>query len=102
MVSPSSRVNLLSSGNAIPADPQRTDDHSGASAERPAVLQVVPRLETGGAERSTIEIAGALSRAGFAPLVASEGGRMLPELAQAGGEWIALPADAKAPHTLLA
>jgi glycosyltransferase involved in cell wall biosynthesis len=62
----------------------------------------VPRLETGGAERSTIEIAGALAAEGFLPLVASEGGRMLPELAQAGGEWIALPADAKAPHTLLA
>lgn len=66
------------------------------------MLQVVPRLDTGGAERSTIEIAGALAREGFLPLVASEGGRMLPELAQAGGEWIALPADAKTPHTLLA
>jgi glycosyltransferase involved in cell wall biosynthesis len=66
------------------------------------VLQVVPRLGTGGAERSTIEIAGALAMEGFLPLVASEGGRMLPELTLAGAEWIALQADAKAPHTLLA
>ena len=66
------------------------------------MLQVVPRLDAGGAERSTVEIAGALAREGFAPLVASEGGRMLGELQQAGGEWIALPANAKAPHALLA
>jgi glycosyltransferase involved in cell wall biosynthesis len=92
----------LSSGNAIPADPKTPGDHSGTQAKRPAVLQVVPRLDTGGAERSTIEIAAALAQEGFAPLVASEGGRMLPELAQAGGEWVALPADSKAPHTLLA
>ncbi len=62
----------------------------------------MPRLDTGGAERATIEIAAALAREGYIPLVASEGGRMVRELEEAGGEWIALPVNAKAPHRLLA
>ena len=40
------------------------------------VLQVIPGLETGGAERTTIEIAQALVNAGHEALVASEGGAM--------------------------
>lgn len=61
----------------------------------------MPRLETGGAERSAIEIAAALVQSGFAALVASEGGRLVGELEKAGGEWIPFPADTKAPHRLL-
>ena len=64
------------------------------------MLQVVPRLDAGGAEQSTLEIAAALAREGYTPLVASEGGRMVPELQRGGGEWIRLPVDSKAPHTL--
>ena len=68
----------------------------------PAILQIVPRLDTGGAERATIEIAAALARAGFVPLVASQGGRMVTELEAAGGEWIPMPLDAKSPLALVA
>jgi glycosyltransferase involved in cell wall biosynthesis len=88
--------------SAISEIPQQFPDPSRGARERPAILQVVPRLDTGGAERSTIEIACALSHEGFAPLVASEGGRMVPELVEAGGEWIEMPVNAKAPHILLA
>jgi len=69
---------------------------------RTAILQVVPKLETGGAERSTIEIAAALSREGFLPLVASEGGRMVAELERAGGEWVPMALDTKQPFALAA
>jgi glycosyltransferase involved in cell wall biosynthesis len=65
-------------------------------------LQVVPRLDTGGAERATIDIAAALAREGFAPLVASQGGRMVGELEAAGGEWVAMPLETKSPPRLLA
>jgi glycosyltransferase involved in cell wall biosynthesis len=64
------------------------------------VLQIVPSLETGGAERSTIEIAAALVREGFTALVASAGGRMVAELEAAGGEWIAMPVNSRSPATL--
>jgi glycosyltransferase involved in cell wall biosynthesis len=66
------------------------------------VLQVIPGLDTGGAERTTIEIAQALVRAGHGALVASEGGTMEAELAAAGGELIRLPLATKNPVTMLA
>lgn len=74
-------------------------NRSGAP-DGPVVLQIVPSLETGGAERSTIEIAAALVREGFAALVASAGGRMVAELEGAGGEWIAMPVNSRSPTTL--
>jgi glycosyltransferase involved in cell wall biosynthesis len=68
----------------------------------PVILQVIPSLDAGGAERSTIDIASALSRTGWRALVATKGGRMVPELTAQGGEWIALPLDGKLPHRLVA
>jgi glycosyltransferase involved in cell wall biosynthesis len=62
----------------------------------------VPRLDTGGAERATIDIAAALEREGFRALVASEGGRMVGELKAAGGDWIPMPLDSKSPLALVA
>ncbi|HEY1629878.1 MAG TPA: glycosyltransferase family 4 protein [Rhizomicrobium sp.] len=67
-----------------------------------SILQVVPALNAGGVERTTIEIAHALKAAGFTPLVASEGGRLEGELAEAGGELIRIQASTKLPHTLIA
>jgi len=66
------------------------------------VLQVVPRLDTGGAERTTIDIARALTEAGFKALVASEGGRLEDELLRAGGELRRMSLDTKQPAKLLA
>lgn len=69
---------------------------------RPAILQIIPALDAGGAERTTIDIAHALARDGLLPLVASEGGRLEPLLEGVGGELIRMPASAKAPHTIAA
>ncbi len=66
------------------------------------ILQVVPRLDTGGSEQATVEIADALTRAGVSALVATEGGRMATAVTQAGGEVIALPMASKNPLTILA
>jgi glycosyltransferase involved in cell wall biosynthesis len=76
-----------------------SENRSGAP-DGLAVLQIVPSLETGGTERSTIEIAAALVREGFTALVASAGGRMVAELEEAGGEWIAMPVNSRSPTTL--
>lgn len=62
----------------------------------------MPALDAGGVERTTVEIAEALAREGFRPLVASSGGRLEPQLAQAGGALIRLPLATKAPHTIIA
>jgi glycosyltransferase involved in cell wall biosynthesis len=66
------------------------------------IMQVVPRLETGGSEQSTIEITEALIRAGAKALVATEGGRMATAVTRAGGEIIELPMASKNPLTMLA
>ena len=66
------------------------------------ILQVVPRLDTGGSEQATVEIADALTRAGASALVATEGGRMATAIAQTGGEVIELPMASKNPLTILA
>jgi glycosyltransferase involved in cell wall biosynthesis len=72
-----------------------------AAPRRPlTVLQLIPTLETGGAERATLDIAAALVRRGDRALVASEGGRLAAELAAAGGRLIKLPVATKNPVRL--
>lgn len=64
------------------------------------VLQVIPQLETGGAERTTVDIAAALTEAGDGALVVSEGGRLLGELEAAGGRHVTMPVGTKSPFGL--
>jgi glycosyltransferase involved in cell wall biosynthesis len=52
------------------------------------VLQIIPHLSAGGAERTTIEVAEALAAANAKALVVSAGGRLEGELTRAGGELI--------------
>ncbi len=66
------------------------------------MLQVTPRLDAGGVEQTTLDIAQAVTRAGGRALVASQGGRLENELKRRGGALVRLPMDAKAPWTLLA
>jgi glycosyltransferase involved in cell wall biosynthesis len=66
------------------------------------ILQVVPRLDTGGSEQATVEITEALARAGASALVATEGGRLATAIRQAGGEILTLPVASKNPFTILA
>ena len=66
-----------------------------------SVLQVTPELNAGGVERTTIEIAQAISRAGGLALIASAGGRLEPDLEATGGELIRLPVNSKNPITVL-
>ncbi len=66
------------------------------------VLQVLPRLETGGVERGTVEMARAVMEAGGAALVASEGGRMVAEITHAGATHVTLKLASKNPLRILA
>jgi glycosyltransferase involved in cell wall biosynthesis len=65
------------------------------------VLQIIPALDTGGAERTTIDVAGAIIAGGGRALVVSEGGRLESELSQTGAELIRLPVASKNPLTML-
>jgi glycosyltransferase involved in cell wall biosynthesis len=61
------------------------------------ILQIIPELETGGAERTAVDIAKGLTDAGARALVATEGGRLVAELQAKGGVWLPFPAAAKNP-----
>ncbi len=69
--------------------------------KRPTILQIIPELDTGGAELSAIEITDAIVRGGGRALVLSEGGRLAPRIAASGGEFIPFPAATKNPVRLL-
>jgi glycosyltransferase involved in cell wall biosynthesis len=69
---------------------------------RPTILQIIPRLDAGGAELSVVEIAGAVARAGGRALVLAEPGRLTADVAAAGGEIVPFPAATKNPLRLLA
>ncbi len=66
------------------------------------VLQVIPALNDGGAERTTLEVAEALVRAGGFATVASAGGRLDGELAALGGTLARGPYGSKNPAVILA
>jgi glycosyltransferase involved in cell wall biosynthesis len=64
------------------------------------VVQLLPALESGGVERSTLEIAEALVHAGHRAIVVSAGGRLLPALAATGAEHVTLDIGRKSPLAL--
>ena len=63
----------------------------------PAVLQILPSLVSGGAERGTVELAGALVEAGWTAYVASSGGPLERDLARTGATHLTLPLASKNP-----
>jgi glycosyltransferase involved in cell wall biosynthesis len=69
-------------------------------ARRLTVLQVLPALQGGGVERSTLEVAAALVRHGHRSLVMSSGGRLVPGLLAAGSEHFRWSIDHKSPLAL--
>jgi glycosyltransferase involved in cell wall biosynthesis len=68
---------------------------------RPTILQIIPALDTGGAELSTLEIAQAIVAAGGRALVATHGGRLAEQIIAAGGEIIPFPAGTKNPARMM-
>jgi glycosyltransferase involved in cell wall biosynthesis len=61
-----------------------------APARRLTVVQLLPALENGGAERSTLEVARALVAVGHRSVVISAGGRMVRQLEAEGSEHVTL------------
>ncbi len=65
------------------------------------ILQIIPELEAGGAERTAVDIAAGLVAVGARALVATEGGRLVGELQAKGGVWASFPAATKNPFRML-
>jgi glycosyltransferase involved in cell wall biosynthesis len=64
------------------------------------VVQLIPALRSGGAERSALEIARALVQAGHRSVVISAGGRLVEQLKAEGSEHITLDIGSKSLRTL--
>ena len=54
--------------------------------QKQTILQLIPNLDVGGAERATVDVASALVQAGYRSLVMSSGGSMVEQLIRAGAE----------------
>jgi glycosyltransferase involved in cell wall biosynthesis len=84
----------------LPPHDDATDAASPVDLRGRTILQVLPALGTGGAERGCVDVAAAIEAAGGKALVASAGGAMLRDLARAGAEHVALPLAGKNPVTI--
>ena len=69
-------------------------------SRRLTVVQLLPALESGGVERSTVEVAEALVSAGHRAIVVSAGGRLLPALQATGATHLTLDIGRKSPAVL--
>lgn len=77
--------------------PQAYPDLTGVT-----VAQIIPRLNIGGAETTTLEIARALRAANARALVVSEGGALSDAIGAAGAELIDMPVASKNPFVMAA
>ena len=64
------------------------------------LLQVIPSLESGGAEQGTIDVANYIAEQGYESFVASRRGRMLNQLNRKGVKHIDLPVHSKNPFAM--
>ena len=63
-------------------------------------MQILPSLESGGVERGTIDVAKALKKEGFDPIVVSKGGVLVFQLREAGINHITLDVGSKNPFKI--
>ena len=63
-------------------------------------MQILPSLESGGVERGVVDIAKALKKSDFEPIVVSSGGVLVYQLREAGIKHIELKTNSKNPLTI--
>lgn len=71
-----------------------------AAKTRLTVAQLIPALDSGGAERCVVDVAQAVARAGHRSLVISAGGRLTEELVAGGSQHITRRIGRKSPLVL--
>ncbi|MBV1706638.1 MAG: glycosyltransferase family 4 protein [Hyphomicrobiales bacterium] len=77
---------------------QRAFESGPGPGQKPrTILQIIPHLDAGGAEKIVVDLAAAQAAAGYRALIASEGGRLVAEVQALGGVWLPFPAASKNP-----
>lgn len=94
-------VDLARSAGASAGETAEVADAAFAPpAARRTIAQLLPALQSGGVERSTLEIAQALVAGGHRAVVISAGGRLVPSLEALGAEHVTLDIGRKSLLTL--
>lgn len=70
------------------------------SAGKLCAVQLVPEMDTGGVEETTLEFSSWLARRGHRSIVVSGGGRLVPRLVESGAAHVTLPVGEKGPGLL--
>ena len=65
------------------------------------ILQILPKLETGGVETGVVDFSKELSKRGHKSVVASAGGKLVKEIIQFGAVHYTLPVDKKNPLVII-
>ena len=65
------------------------------------ILQIIPNMEIGGAERTVLEITSFLKDTNFSSLVLTSGGKLIDDLKKANIEVIKLKIDKKNPYSMI-
>ena len=65
------------------------------------ILQIIPNMEIGGAERTVLEITNFLKETNFLSMVLTSGGKLINDLEKANIEVIKLPIDKKNPYSVI-
>lgn len=79
-----------------------TSDHRFMSTSPPTILQVIPELDAGGAELTTLEVAEAITAAGGRALIATRGGRWVERARALGADVHLRDVETKNPLKLAA
>ncbi|MEA1938182.1 MAG: glycosyltransferase family 4 protein [Pseudomonadota bacterium] len=80
----------------------KTEHADPFHGKRIVILQIIPELDSGGAERGCVDVAKAIMAAGGDAIVVSEGGRLVGELKKSGAKYIRLPVKSKNPGVMIA
>lgn len=96
----SSPTELTISPFPLHAPRRKTEVMTGTSLHNVTILQLIPSLESGGAERSCIDVTAAIVKAGGKALVATAGGRWTADIIRAGGTVLTLPLKNKNPFII--
>ncbi len=92
---------MYNTGPQSPIDLSSRDEPATRSSRPMIVVQLMPAMRSGGAERSTLETARALVAAGHESIVISSGGRLVAQLEREGSRHITLDIGSKTPGSLL-
>ncbi|MEL7019367.1 MAG: glycosyltransferase family 4 protein [Pseudomonadota bacterium] len=65
------------------------------------IAQIIPTLDEGGAERTTLEMTEAITARGWRAVVVTQGGRLTPRVDALGGTIITLPMASKNPLVMM-